>query len=78
MRGWILGLIAATALSGTAMAQGAKPAIVYDMGGKFDKSFNEGVFNGAEQFKKETGVEFRDFEIKNDAAARAGAAPLRP
>ncbi len=67
MRGWILGLIAATALSGTAMAQGAKPAIVYDMGGKFDKSFNEGVYNGAEQFKKATGVEFRDFEIKTDA-----------
>ena len=67
MRAWILGLIAATALSGTAMAQDVKPAIVYDIGGKFDKSFNEGVYNGAEQFKKETGVEYREFEIQTDA-----------
>ena len=22
-----------------------KPAVIYDMGGKFDKSFNEGVWN---------------------------------
>src|SRR5580700_9974300 len=44
-----------------------KPAIVYDMGGKFDKSFNEGVSNGAARFKKETGIDYRDFEIQNDA-----------
>ncbi|PZU93662.1 MAG: BMP family ABC transporter substrate-binding protein, partial [Chelatococcus sp.] len=51
-----------------ALAQTAiKPAIVYDKGGKFDKSFNEGVFAGAEKFKAETGVEFRDFEPTNDA-----------
>ena len=44
-----------------------KPAVIYDLGGKFDKSFNEGVFNGATKFKKETGIEFRDLEIQNDA-----------
>ncbi len=44
-----------------------KPAIIYDLGGKFDKSFNEGVFNGAQRFKKETGIDFRDLEIQNDA-----------
>lgn len=68
-----------------AMAQTAlKPAIVYDKGGKFDKSFNEGVFAGAEKFKAETGVEFRDFEPNNDAQieqalrrfARDGHSPI--
>jgi basic membrane protein A and related proteins len=67
MRGLVWGVVAAAAMAGTALAADIKPAIVYDLGGKYDKSFNEGVFNGAEQFKKSTGVEFRDFEIQNDA-----------
>ena len=50
-----------------AFAADVKPAVVYDLGGKFDKSFNEGVFNGATKFKKDTGVDFRDLEIQNDA-----------
>ena len=78
--------LAGVALSAmAAMAQTAiKPAIVYDKGGKFDKSFNEGVFAGAEKFKAETGVEFRDFEPTNDAQieqalrrfARDGHSPI--
>ena len=50
-----------------ALADDVKPAIVYDLGGKFDKSFNEGVYNGAQKFKKDTGVDFRDLEIQNDS-----------
>ena len=50
-----------------AFAADIKPAIIYDLGGKFDKSFNEAAFNGAEKFKTETGIEYRDFEIQNDA-----------
>ncbi|HEY7764424.1 MAG TPA: BMP family ABC transporter substrate-binding protein [Aestuariivirgaceae bacterium] len=50
-----------------ALAADIKPAIVYDLGGKFDKSFNEGVYNGAEQFKKDSGIEYRDFEVQNDS-----------
>ena len=50
-----------------ASAADVKPAVIYDLGGKFDKSFNEGVFNGATKFSKETGVPFRDLEIQNDA-----------
>ncbi|HYF56064.1 MAG TPA: BMP family ABC transporter substrate-binding protein [Salinarimonas sp.] len=79
----IAGLVASGAI---ALAQTAapKPAIVYDLGGKFDKSFNEGVFSGAERFKKETGVEYRDFEPQNDAQreqalrrfAREGFSPI--
>ncbi len=53
--------------SAAAYAADVKPAVVYDLGGKFDKSFNEGVFNGAQRFKKESGVDFRDLEIQNDA-----------
>ena len=44
-----------------------KPAIIYDLGGKFDKSFNEGAYRGAEKFTAETGIAYRDFEIQNDA-----------
>lgn len=43
------------------------PAIVFDIGGKFDKSFNESMFNGAEKFKKETGQGYAEFEIANEA-----------
>src|SRR5687768_12437953 len=45
----------------------ADPAIIYDLGGKFDKSFNEAAFNGAEAWKKETGGTFADLELQNDA-----------
>ena len=31
------------------------PAIVYDFGGKFDRSFNQSASEGAEKFKKDTG-----------------------
>jgi basic membrane protein A len=75
--------VALSAVAATAQ-QAIKPAIVYDKGGKFDKSFNEGVFAGAEKFKAETGVEFRDFEPSNDAQieqalrrfARDGNSPI--
>ena len=41
--------------------------MIYDLGGKFDKSFNEGVFNGATKFKTDTGIDFKDLEIQNEA-----------
>src|SRR5439155_227260 len=50
-----------------AAAQDFVPAILFDMGGKFDKSFNEAAYNGAERFKKETGIAYREFEITNEA-----------
>jgi basic membrane protein A and related proteins len=53
--------------SAAAAAAEIKPAVIYDLGGKFDKSFNEGVFNGATRFTKETGIKFRDLEIQNEA-----------
>ncbi len=49
-----------------ALAQDIKPALVYGTGGKFDKSFNEAGYNGAEKFKTDTGIAYRDFEPQND------------
>ena len=67
MRSFILGAMMTAGLTLAAHADTIKPAIVYDLGGKFDKSFNEGVFHGAEAFQKSSGIEFHDFEIQNDA-----------
>ncbi len=74
-------LAAALALSFQAKAE---PAIVFDMGGKFDKSFNEAAFRGIEQWKKETGKTYLDFEISNESQreqairrmAEKGASPI--
>ena len=52
--------------SGAAGAAEIKPAVVFDMGGKFDKSFNEGIYNGLEKFRNETGIAYRDFEVTNE------------
>jgi basic membrane protein A and related proteins len=62
-----------TALAGLAIsvvgAQAAdiKPAVLYDLGGRHDKSFNEAAYTGAEKFKADYGIEYRDFEIQNDS-----------
>ncbi|MEL7465258.1 MAG: BMP family ABC transporter substrate-binding protein [Pseudomonadota bacterium] len=65
--------LAAAAIIGVAAATGAfaaghavKPAVVYDMGGKFDKSFNEGVYNGVKKFTDETGIEVMEFEVTSE------------
>ena len=65
MKRIVLGLLAATALCLPALAADIKPALLYDLGGKFDKSFNEAAFNGAEKFKTETGIEYVEFEVSN-------------
>ena len=69
--GVIAGL-AALVVSATAALADFKPAVVYDLGGKFDKSFNESAYTGAEHFKADTGVEYRDFEIANDSQREQG------
>jgi basic membrane protein A and related proteins len=53
--------------SSLALAQDFSPAVVFDMGGKFDKSFNEAAYAGAERFKKETGIAYREFEVTSEA-----------
>ena len=51
--------------AGTTQAQTFTPAVVFDMGGKFDKSFNEAAYRGAERFKADTGIRYREFGITN-------------
>jgi basic membrane protein A len=65
-------------------AQAQQPAVIFDMGGKFDKSFNQAGYQGAEQWKKETGKNYLEFEISNDTQrvqairrmAERGASPI--
>ncbi len=66
MKRIVLGLMAATAMTFSAYAQDIKPGLLFDLGGKFDKSFNESSYNGAEKFKAETGIEYREYEIKGE------------
>ena len=60
-------LVCSALLAATATLASAEPAIVYDMGGKFDKSFNEAAYVGAERWKKDTGKGYLEFEIANEA-----------
>ncbi|MDE0342157.1 MAG: BMP family ABC transporter substrate-binding protein [Deltaproteobacteria bacterium] len=62
-------LAAATAflISPASWAADFKPAVVFDKGGKFDKSFNEGVWNGVRKFVDETGVEVLEYQVTNEA-----------
>ncbi len=77
-------LFAGGLFASAAYAADIKPAIIYDLGHKFDASFNEGVYHGAEKFKKDSGVDYRDLEIQNDAEreqdmrkfAKAGYSPI--
>ena len=83
MKTTLMGAAAALALSATgALADG--PAIIFDLGGKFDRSFNEAAFNGAELWASETGGTYREIELTSDAQreqamrrlAEAGANPV--
>src|SRR5689334_22550184 len=62
---------AASLLCGAASTSAADkpfvPALVYDIGGKADKSFNEAAYNGAERFRHETDIAYRDFEVNNES-----------
>ncbi|ADO42009.1 BMP family lipoprotein [Ketogulonicigenium vulgare] len=66
LKSLFLGASAVAALSaGAALAEG--PAVIYDLGGKFDKSFNESSFNGATAWANETGNSFAEVELSSDA-----------
>jgi basic membrane protein A len=66
-------VLVAAALALAAGAAGAQPAIIFELGGKNDKSFGEAAWRGAEAWKKETGRPYLEFEIAN-AAQREQAA----
>lgn len=69
MKRWLGSAITLIAMSVLAPVQAqtvVKPAVIYSTGGKFDKSFNEGVSAGVERFKKETSVPVAEFEPSNE------------
>lgn len=79
----LLGAVATIAITATGvLADG--PAVIFDLGGKFDRSFNESAFNGAERWAEETGETYREIELQTDAQreqamrrlAEAGSNPI--
>ncbi len=79
----LIGAVSFAAMAAAAYAD-ATPAIIYDLGGKFDKSFNEAAHGGAERFTAETGIAYKDFEMQSEAQreqalerfARTGSNPV--
>jgi basic membrane protein A and related proteins len=57
-------VVCAWALGLCSVAQ-AQPAIIFELGGKNDKSFGQAAWEGAERWKKETGKPYLEFEIAN-------------
>ncbi len=41
--------------------------LMYDLGGKFDKSFNEAAYNGAKRWAEDTGNSYREIEVTAEA-----------
>ena len=78
----LMGAAATLALtSGMALAD---PAIIFDLGGKFDKSFNEAAYAGAKKWAEETGGSYKELEMQSEAQreqalrrlAETGANPI--
>ena len=77
-------LVSASVLAAMGVQAQAQPAVIFDMGGKFDKSFNEAAYNGIERWKKETGKNYLEFEVSNPTQreqairrmAERGASPI--
>lgn len=76
-----------TSAAVTAVAGGAAladPALIFDLGGKFDKSFNEAAYNGAQRWTEETGGTYKELEMQSEAQreqalrrlAETGANPI--
>ncbi|RJL13962.1 BMP family lipoprotein [Paracoccus siganidrum] len=78
-------LLAGSALAALAAgAASAEPALIFDLGGKFDKSFNEAAFTGAQRWVEETGGSYKELEMQSEAQreqalrrlAETGANPI--
>ena len=65
-----LAVFAFSLVFGVAEAADFKPAVIYDPGGKFDKSFNESVFNGIRRFTEETGVAVMELQVTDEGRRR--------
>ena len=81
LRGVVGAALVVALAAGGALASGFTPAIVWGVGGKFDKSFNQAAHDGAERYKTRSGIAYRGYEVADPAqrhrtvhdAARGGA-----
>ncbi|MEO7497163.1 MAG: BMP family ABC transporter substrate-binding protein [Massilia sp.] len=62
-------LTAAMFVAAGASAADPKLGIVYDAGGKFDKSFNQSAYEGANRFKTETKISYIEAQASSDTQA---------
>ncbi|SDD26585.1 basic membrane protein A [Paracoccus isoporae] len=77
-------LASAAAFGLLAGAASAEPALIFDLGGKFDKSFNEAAYMGAKRWADETGGSYKELEMQSEAQreqalrrlAQSGANPI--
>lgn len=77
------GLATAVLALGTAAAL-ADPGLIIDLGGKFDKSFNESAYTGAQRWVEDTGGSYKETELQSEAQreqsmrrmAESGANPV--
>ncbi|WP_193140530.1 MULTISPECIES: BMP family lipoprotein [unclassified Meridianimarinicoccus] len=75
---------AGTALTLSMTAALAEPGLIIDLGGKFDKSFNESAYNGAQRWLKDSGGAYKETELQSEAQreqsmrrmAESGANPV--
>jgi len=63
-------------VAGAAPAAEMVPAVLYAVGQKFDKSFNEGAHAGAERFKADTGIGYLEFQPQAVAEFERGVGAL--
>ncbi len=71
-------------VAGLATGAQAEPAVIYELGGKADRSFNQAAFEGAERWRRATGGRYLEFEVAQSAQreqaarrfAQRGAAPV--
>ena len=81
MKSLLAGGALAALASGAALAD---PALIFDLGGKFDKSFNEAAYTGAQRWATETGGSYKELEMQSEAQreqalrrlAETGANPI--
>ena len=81
LKGVVGAAFAVSLAAGGALASDFTPAIVWDVGGKFDKSFNQAAHDGAERYQTESGIAYRGYQVADAAqrdravhdAARGGA-----
>jgi basic membrane protein A len=65
--------LVAAGLALAALVAHAQPALILEMGGKADRSFNQAAWEGAQAWKKRTGKPFLEFEIANAAQRELAA-----